>query len=253
VTVLVDCRACPLRFGAGEVAGHPFQTATSAELEKIRSLKRNDHHRPAGTIVIAEGQDDAPLFTLLRGWAFRFKSLPDGRRQILNFLLPGDFIGLQQKLSDAASHGVEALTDVHLCVFQRDAAWSLHRDLPSLGYDVTWLAAHEESLVDDNLLTVGRRSALERIAMLIVALQRRVGALQGDLAISCFDFPLTQAHIADALGLSLVHTNKTLRKLERAGLCRLGRDRQMSLPDLPALERLARLEPLATVPQRPLI
>lgn len=253
MTLLVDCRACPLRFGASEVAGHPFQTVTGAELEKIRSLKRNDHHRPAGTVVIAEGQEDAPLYTLLRGWAFRFKSLPDGRRQILNFLLPGDFIGLQQKLSDSASHGVEALTDVHLCVFQRDAAWSLHRDLPSLGYDITWLAAHEESLVDDNLLTVGRRSAQERIAVLIVALQRRVGALQGNLALDQFDFPLTQAHIADALGLSLVHTNKTLRKLDRAGLIRTGRDRQMLLPDLPALERLARLEPLASVPQRPLI
>ncbi|HSI57056.1 MAG TPA: Crp/Fnr family transcriptional regulator [Ideonella sp.] len=241
------CHSCPLRDGGA------FQPVTPAELDKIQSLKRGELRRPAGSAVIAEGQDDAPLYTLLAGWAFRFKSLRDGRRQILNFLLPGDFIGLQQKLSDKASHGVEALTDVQLCVFQRDVVWSLHRDLPSLGYDLTWLAAHEESLVDDNLLSVGRRSALERVAMLIVALQRRLAALHGDPALAAIEFPLTQQHVADALGLSLVHTNKTLRKLERAGLCSWARERQLLLHDLPALEQLAHLEPQTEAPARPLI
>jgi len=247
------CKSCPLRTPPRADGKSPFQPVTPAELEKIQSLKRGDQRKAAGSVVIAEGQDNAPLYTLLSGWAFRFKSLPDGRRQILNFLLPGDFIGLQQKLSDQASHGVEALTDVTLCVFDRDIVWSLHRDLPSLGYDVTWLAAHEESLVDDNLLSVGRRSAIERIAMLIVALQRRLGALQGQPELATMPFPLTQQHIADALGLSLVHTNKTLRKLHLAGLCRMQSERQMVLPDLRALEQLAHLEPQSQAPVRPLI
>lgn len=90
--------------------------------------------------MIHEGQTDAPLFTLLDGWAFRFKTLRDGRRQILSFLLPGDFIGVQQRTGDAAAHGVDTLTDAVFCVFQRDALWELHRQQPSMGFNIntTW-------------------------------------------------------------------------------------------------------------------
>ena len=84
---------------------------------------------------------------MLSGWGFRFKTLSDGRRQILNFLLAGDFIGVQQKMADAAAHGVVMLTDALLCVFRRDALWELHKQQPSMGFNLTWLTAHEESLV----------------------------------------------------------------------------------------------------------
>ena len=71
--------------------------------------------------AVSEGQANAPLFTLLSGWAFRFKTLSDGRRQILNFLLPSDFIGVRQKMADASAHGVQALTDALLSVGRRSA------------------------------------------------------------------------------------------------------------------------------------
>lgn len=137
-----------------------FHPPTEGELELIQSLKRREVRLRAGETLIAEGQTDAPLYTLLSGWAFRFKTLADGRRQILNVLLAGDFIGVQQKLSDAAVHGVTALTDSTYCVFQRDALWEIHTKKPALGFDVTWLTAHEESLVDEQLLSVASRAAL---------------------------------------------------------------------------------------------
>ena len=118
---------------------------------------------PAQTLS-HEGQTGAPLCTLLRGWAFGYKTLSDGRRQILSFLLGGDFIGAQQKMGDAAAHGVDTLTEAAFCVFQRDVPWEIHRRSPSMGFNATWLTAHEESLVDGTLLSVGRRSAEERIA-----------------------------------------------------------------------------------------
>lgn len=74
---------------------------------------------PAQTLS-HEGQTGAPLCTLLRGWAFGYKTLSEGRRQILSFLLGGDFIGAQQKMGDAAAHGVDTLTEAAFCVFQRD-------------------------------------------------------------------------------------------------------------------------------------
>ena len=242
----VPCHACPLR---------PlplFLAHSDDELALVQSLKRRELRLPAGQTLIHEGQTEAPLYTLLDGWAFRFKTLRDGRRQILNFLLAGDFIGVQQKMGDAAAHGVETLTDAQFCIFQRDALWELHRKSPTMGFNVTWLTAHEESLVDDTLLSVGRRSAEERIATLLILLFKRAAALQADGGAAGVPFPLTQQHIADGLGLSLVHTNKTLRKLERRGLHRIDEGR-LHLRDAKALARLADLYGDGRPPQRPLV
>lgn len=245
-TPALSCAQCPLR---------PlplFQALDPAELELVQSLKRRDLHLPVGSALIQEGQVDAPLYTLQKGWAFRFKTLSDGRRQILNILLAGDFIGVQQKMGDASAHGVETLTDAVFCVFQRDSLWEIHRRSPSMGFNITWLTAHEESLVDDTLLSVGRRSAEERIAMLLILLFKRAAALQTDAGASGVPFPLTQQHVADALGLSLVHTNKTLRKLERRGLHQIG-DGRLFMRDVKALARLADLYGDGRPPVRPLV
>jgi CRP-like cAMP-binding protein len=229
-----------------------FVDQTQEEFELVRSLKRRELRLGAVETVIHEGQTDAPLYTLLEGWAFRYKTLSDGRRQILSFLLAGDFIGVQQKMGDAAAHGVETLTDAVFCVFQRDALWELHRRSPTMGFNVTWLTAQEESMVDGNLLSVGRRNAEERIASLLILLFKRAAALQGDAGATGVPFPLTQQHVADGLGLSLVHTNKTLRKLEKRGLHRI-RDGRLYLLDARALVRLADLYGDGRPPRRPLV
>jgi len=242
----LSCALCPLR------PLDLFQVHEPAELELVQSLKRRDLRLSEGQTLIQEGQLDAPLYTLREGWAFRFKTLSDGRRQILNFLLAGDFIGVQQKMSDAAAHGVEILTDAVFCVFQRDSLWEIHRRSPTMGFNLTWLTAHEESLVDDTLLSVGQRSAEERIATLLILLFKRAAALQADTGASGVPFPLTQQHIADALGLSLVHTNKTLRKLERRGLHHIAEGR-LFMRDVKALSRLADLYGDGRPPMRSLV
>ena len=246
MTPIPPCRECPLR------ANPLFKPHSDDQVALIQSLKRKLIELGAGETVIAEGQADAPLFTLFSGWAFRFKTLSDGRRQILYFLLPGDFIGMQQKMSEANVHGVETLSPVLLCQFQRDALWELHRHAPDLGFDVTWLAAHEEGVVDDNLLSVGRRSAAERVAALLILLFKRAAVLLPDRGASGVPFPLTQQHIADALGLSLVHTHRTLRKLDQLGLHRIDGG-LLHLPNPRALERLADVYGDGMPPQRPLI
>ena len=242
----VRCSECPLK------ALPLFGAHSAEELALVQSLKRRELSIGAGETLIHEGQTDAPLYTLLSGWAFRYKTLSDGRRQILSFLLAGDFIGIQQKMGDAAAHGVMTLTDAVLCVFQRDSLWELHRRSPSMGFNITWLSAHEESLVDDTLLSVGRRSAEERIARLLILLFKRAAALQADGGAAGVPFPLTQQHVADGLGLSLVHTNKTLRKLEQRGLHRII-DGRLHMRDVKALARLADLYGDGRPPQRPLV
>jgi CRP-like cAMP-binding protein len=241
----VACRRCPRR------ASHAFRPVSEAELDFIQRFKRNHREAKAGATLIAEREIHGQLFTLFAGIAFRYMTLSDGRRQILNFLLPGDFVGLQEQLDGESPHGVEALTDVEMCVFDADGLMELYRQHPRLGHDVTWLASHEERILDGNLLSVGRRSAQERVAMLLIHFHKRMQALDMGQADGSVPFPLTQQHIADALGLSLVHTNKTLRRLREMGLVRW-QDGRLALPQPRVLQRVADYfeQP---VPQRPLI
>lgn len=235
-----DCDKCPLR------SLKAFANNTAAEIAFIRSFKRREITVETGEQILPEGHRTGELFTLLAGMAFRYRTLSDGRRQILNFLFPGDFIGLQEQIAVNSPHGVEALSRARLCVFPADKLWDLYRNYPQLGYDITWLAAHEEHIVDENLLSVGRRSASERIAMLLIHACKRADAL-GMTRDGSVPFPINQQHIADALGLSLVHTNKTLRRLEKLGLHKLENNRLWLLK--PAV--LQRMADYYAMPLRP--
>lgn len=226
-----------------------FETATPEQIAFLQRHKIGEEVVSAGTALIEEGSKPARLYTLLAGWAFRYKTLPDGRRQILNFLLPGDLIGLQSRLVENAEHGIEALTDATFCAFERGSMWDAFRGFPELAFDITWLGAHEEQMVDEALLSAGRRSASERMAWLLLHLWHRAeklclarnGAMQ---------LPLTQAHIADALGLSLVHTNRTLTALRRRGLFELSAG-MLRAVDAAGLQHMARNDMPAPAP-RPL-
>jgi CRP-like cAMP-binding protein len=210
--MMVSCFDCELR------ACGLFKPITPNELGAINDIKRDHVSMPAGAEIIRAGDESPEIYTLYSGWAFRFKTLPDGRRQILNFLLPGDLLGLQAAMFDAAQHGIEALTDVQLCLLPRRKVWNLFDEMPGLAFDVAWLGSREEGYVDENLTSVGRRTAAERAAALIIMLYKRSKALGLVSDDDTFAFPLTQQHIADALGLSLVHTNKTLARLRRLGM-----------------------------------
>jgi CRP-like cAMP-binding protein len=182
------------------------------ELSFVSTFKSGELNIEAGTSVLLQGTNSAYLYTVLVGWAFRYKSLPDGRRQILNFAVPSDFLGLQGTVANEMQHSVEALTDMTLCIFPREKLWDLFTKFPALAYDVTWLAAREEQILDESLLSVGRRTAIERMAYLFLHLFTRaeeVGLTKGET----IQFPFTQQHVADTLGMSLVHANKTLKKL----------------------------------------
>ena len=230
----IPCHACPLR------GRSIFIDPTEAELDFVQSFKMGEFHvRPGGTIYL-EGATSPHLFTLLSGWAFRYKSLPDGRRQILNYVLPGDFIGLQATLARALEHGIEALTDVRLCVFSRGRLDELFRHHPSLARGLTWLAAREERLLDDHLLAVGRRRSRERVAFLLWTLMRRARE-SGILERGALTLPMTQQHLADTLGMSLVTFNKTLQRLRATRTFTLV-DRRLEIHDEAAMIALAAVD-----------
>jgi CRP-like cAMP-binding protein len=189
------------------------------ELDFIQRFKRAEIVVEAGSTIFSENAEHPHLYTILSGWAFRYKTLEDGRRQILNFALPSDLLGLQNAVLKQMRHSVEALTRMTLCVFNRKEVWPMYRDYPELALDVTWLAAREEVMLQDNLVSVGRRTAMERVAYVLLHLYCRaehLGLTKDDKTY----LPITQTHLADALGLSTVHTNKTIQKLTKLEVIR---------------------------------
>jgi CRP/FNR family transcriptional regulator len=207
------CEQCPL------MEFKHFRRFNESELSFVSGFKIGELKADRGSTVLAVGTHSAHLFTILDGWAFRYKILDDGRRQVLNYAMPGDLLGLQGSLMGEMQHSVEALTPLTLCVFEKDRLNEMFEKHASLAYDVTWIAAREESILDEHLLSVGRRSALERSAYLLAFLQKRALAV-GLVRKNKGTLPITQQHVADTLGLSIVHTNKTLRKLANRGMIR---------------------------------
>ncbi|ODA67195.1 Nitrogen fixation regulation protein FixK [Methyloligella halotolerans] len=207
----VPCDRCPLRDCA------VFQPLSDGEVDLLSEFKIGEFSVEGGATLFSEGVQSDQLFTVLSGWSFRYKTLSDGRRQIINFILPGDFIGLQSTLDDEMDHSVESLTAASFCTFPRKKLTEFFARSPRLAFDVTWLAAREERVLDEHLLSLGRRTARERAAYYLTHLYIRASEV-GLSVEGRVRFPFTQQHLADALGLSLVHTNKILRRLTADGL-----------------------------------
>lgn len=238
------CQRCPLR------KNPHFRAFETEELAFVQSFKSGEMTAQAGTTVLLDGNNSPHLFTVLNGWAVRYKSFPDGKRQVLNFALPGDLLGLQSSLFNQMTHSVEALTDVTLCVFPRQRIWELYQGYPGLAFDVTWLASREESILAEHLANVGQRPAFARIAYMIVSLfhrARRAGLVERNTLV----LPVTQEHLADAMGLSIAHTNKTLKRLRATGWLEWKRQ-ELIINDEAKLTEVAEYDPVERTP-RPFI
>lgn len=200
------CANCPLR-------NLPiFAPMTPDEVKFMENFKSGEMRVEPGTTLMLEGSNSPQLYTALEGMGLRYKSLASGDRQVINFVLPGDFIGLQAGVMGKMQHSVEASTAMTLCVFDRRSLWSLFRDHPDRAYDLTWVSAVEEHILGESLAMVGHMNGIERVSRAFVRLHDRAAAM-GLIVDGAMRLPYKQQDLADALGLSLVHTNKTLAKL----------------------------------------
>jgi len=191
--------------------------------------------------LIREGQKPRFVYLMIDGWACRYKTLPDGRRQVVAFFLPGDFCDLNVYILKAMDHSVGAITRLSVADISRDEMDRLTAAHPR-GTQARWW----ESLVNNSIqrewtLHLGQRTAYERIAHLLAELFLRlhaVGLTNGD---SC-DFPLTQNDLADATGLTAVHVNRTLQDLRRDELIVL-EHKHLTIPDIKRLKEVAMFNP----------
>ena len=202
----IDCRYCPLH------KKDAFVTMTREELEFMQKFKVGELSVDPGTTILMQGSNSPQLYTVLSGMGIRHKSLDNGERQVINFVFPGDFMGLQAGMLGEMGHSVEARTHMRMCVFNRSDFWTFFRSNPSRAFDITWLAAIEEHFLGETLATVGQRTALQAVSWAMLKFFER-GMGLGLVTNNTMTLPFTQRDLADALGLSLVHTNKTLAKL----------------------------------------
>ena len=240
----IKCRNCPIR------KLPLFDPMSSSEIDFMEKFKVGELSIEPGAPILSEGANIPQVYTALSGMGLRYKLLEDGRRQVISLVLPGDFIGLQAGVMNHMTHSVEATTSMKLCVFDRSELWNLYRTQPARAFDLTWLAANEERFLGEALAAVGQRDAYELLAWALARIWRKLDALD---MVDGKDAPLPyrQQDLADAMGLSLVHTNKTLAKLRSSQLASWS-DGRLRVADIEALEEagLCRDEPLR---KRPLI
>ncbi len=184
-----------------------------ADRKAIRSLPFVRHTYHPNAYILREGEPPRPHCVLVQtGFAFRQKLTAEGARQIVSFHLRGDFLDLQHLFLNMTDHNVQALTEVDAVCIDRSALQRLVLDRPSVG-KAMWVEALVDSSVYREWVTnVGRRDAQTRIAHVLCefAVRMKSAGLKDGPP---FEFPLTQEQLADAVGLTQVHVNRTLRSL----------------------------------------
>lgn len=187
--------------------------------------------------IVREGERPRNVSLLLSGWACRYKELEDGRRQIVAFFLPGDLCDLNVYILQEMDHSMAAMTAVTIAELPHGVLEDVTLRHPRIAQALWWEALVNIAIQREWTVSLGQRTAFERLAHLLCELflrLRTVGLAPGP---TC-DMPLTQVDLADATGLSAVHANRTLQELRAAGLIVL-KGRQLTVPDLDALKRAA--------------
>lgn len=190
---------------------------SAEEVELLEWIQKDEEPVEARQVLRREGDPGGTLHVVKSGWVYSYRSLRDGGRQVLELHLPGDLIGLPGIAFSTALTGVVALTGGVVCPFPKDRLSEIFGRSARLTSILFLIAMHEESLLLERLTSMGRRNAYQRLAHLIVELAYRRRHLEPLLA-PRIEWPVTQDLLADLLGLSEVHVNRTLRRLRGDGL-----------------------------------
>jgi CRP-like cAMP-binding protein len=214
---------------------------TEGEREVLVGAFSEVRRLEAGHTIMREGERSDSLHLLLDGWAYRYKLTRDGARQVPALLTPGDFCDLDALLFDRLDYGITTLTPCSVAVLPRDDARRIVARHPGIAAALWWLMAVENSILSEWTLCLGRRSALQHLAHLLCELLVRLSAA-GRVEQNGYVLPLTQEQLADVLGLTAVHVNRTLQTLRNDGLISLQQGR-LTILNWPALKALSDFRP----------
>jgi CRP-like cAMP-binding protein len=217
---------------------------SAAEVQMLQLLTRQTRSYLPREELWNESKPSAPRI-VISGWACRQRTLGDGRRQIVSFVLPGDPCHSLERPTIPGMCTVVALTAVVVADARvvETAVNEQRSDYPGLASAVRLLATHENLLLQDHIVRLGRQTAYERVVHLLLELRERLGTVSM-VAQNVFPLPLTQEVLADALGLSIVHVNRTLQQIRRDGMLEF-RGGSVTILDLDAMYAVADFMPVS--------
>lgn len=208
---------------------------------ELEALCRPAQRLPARTRLIEEGERPQDLFLLLEGWACRLKILPNGSRQILGYLIPGDVCGIHAYILQQMDHAIDLLSVGRVVRIPPERMQAVLNDRPAVRRAFEWSTLVDIAVLRQWLISASRRSAQARMAHFFLEMwlrMRQVGLAEDGQ----FSFPLTQVYLGDTLGLTPIHVNRTLQQMRAEGIVSFARKR-MTILDPDRLAELAQFEP----------
>ncbi|HEX8512858.1 MAG TPA: Crp/Fnr family transcriptional regulator [Allosphingosinicella sp.] len=214
---------------------------TGEEEEVLRGSMSEIREYPEGRTIVRTGATLSASTLLVEGIVCRYKDLADGQRQIMELHVAGDFVDLHGFLLKQLDHNVGTMTPVKVASFPHDALRGITETHPHLGRMLWFSTLLDAAIHREKILSIGRRSALARIAHIFCELlvRLRIVGLADDKG---FDLPLTQADLADVTGLTSVHVNRMLKKLRDEDLLTF-RGGTVTIGDWDRLQRVAEFDP----------
>jgi len=212
-TVANDCIS--LRAGQALFGQSFVKHLTSGDQHTLSQAQWSMKSVTNGKSLVEQGDESRSITVLLSGWAFRQQNLPDGKRQILDFVLPGSLLGFSPGTSSA--YGIETVTPCVVAILSLRQFYDLLSRIPSLAVRLAEILAEGEMRAYTSITNLGRRSARERVAGFILRMMERAHTIPAGKNGLTINLPITQVAMADALGLSNEHVCRTLGKLSAEG------------------------------------
>jgi CRP-like cAMP-binding protein len=209
---------------------------TEQELAYLQELEAGSVHFERGTEIFYEGQRSDNAYIVQHGWGCSFKLLPTGDRQIIAIFLPGDCVDLRCALHQATDYTFLAITDLIASRIKSSRIERLFNEFSHLGVAMLLATAQDDEMVVEHLVSLGRRTAIERLAHHFLELHDRL-TIAGLATGTAFDCPLTQYDLADTLGLSAIHVNRMLRELREQKMMTFA-DHRVDLLDIGRMQEL---------------
>jgi CRP-like cAMP-binding protein len=214
---------------------------SAADLHCLRALVECELGVPKRRDLVVDGYEYRKLSFIKDGFAVRYKVLRNGKRQIVNVLVPGDVVGVPSSFLERSTFSVTAITDMKLQVCAMEQFVALCHKRPKFGLALSWLAVEEAASYAERVVDTGRRTSIERLARFLLDVHARL-AIVGRATETGFDLPFSQELMSDALGLSVPHLNRMMAKLRGDGLIAIDGHRVEFL-DWEALSLLSHYQP----------
>ncbi|EAQ13403.1 MULTISPECIES: transcriptional regulator FnrL [Maritimibacter] len=222
---LKDCGNCPIRHRAVCSRCEPDELEVLEEIKYYRSYE-------AGQPILWSGDHMEFVASIVTGISTLSQTMEDGRTQMVGLLLPSDFIGRPGR--ETAAFDVVAVSDVTLCCFRRRPFEQLMTNTPHIGQRLLEMTLDELDSAREWMTVLGRKTAREKIASLLLIVARRDASLRKQLPGDgmVFDLPLTREAMSDYLGLTLETVSRQISALRKSGIIQLEGKRRVIVPDL---------------------